>query len=524
MMWNRLRGYTKLEDLDAVEDGRKSPDTTPSSLDNDDNQPRGHEPAIKAWFSRDSYSGALIFNVLTFSLPAIYSTLSKLWIAQLDSTSVATTDTYTYINTFAEVLNEGLPRAAYLIIGDKTRTAADRINLCFTLIAFQMLLGLIMSLGFLAGAERFAVGFVPVDVRENSITYIRISAFAALTSATEYAVSFATRSIDRPDVPLMINSTATALNLIFDFMFLSTFRIHTKHKPTLNTQAGIRLACDAAGSIAGLLYFLSSARRLTNADGGLRRSIVPNVAALLTLAKPGVFTFMESAFRNGLYLWLIHGVVALGRDYATAWGIFNTIRWGIVMVPVNALEAASGTFGGHAWNDWRARAKATGNLKAKWSDILGTRKLRSMKGIARPALRSAVIALIVEIPLCLAFSFALVKPFAKYLSNSDVVAAITARMWRTIDWCYIFYAINTQLASILLATTPAWYFGNSFVVNFLWVFPWATALQVGIPITENTAWPYHATIFGGSLVLSFIVTIIILTFWTRRLRAGRMKI
>lgn len=66
-----------------------------------------------------------------------------------------------------------------------------------------------MSLGFLAGAERFAVGFVPVDVRENSITYIRISAFAALTSATEYAVSFATRSIDRPDVPLMINSTAT---------------------------------------------------------------------------------------------------------------------------------------------------------------------------------------------------------------------------------------------------------------------------------------------------------------------------
>lgn len=40
----------------------------------------------------------------------------------------------------------------------------------------------------------------------------------------------------------------------------------------------------------------------------------------------------------------------------------------------------------------------------------------------------------------------------------------------------------------------------------------------------STAWPYHATIFGGSLVLSFIVTIIILTFWTRRLRAGRMKI
>ncbi|KAG9005029.1 hypothetical protein FRB90_010577, partial [Tulasnella sp. 427] len=419
-------------------------------------------------------------------LPAIYSTLSKLWIAQLDSSAVATTDTYTYIGTFAEVLNEGLPRAAYLVIGDKTRTSVDRITLCFTLIAFQMVLGLIMSLGFLGGAERFADGFVPADVRENSITYIRISAFAALTSATEYAVSFATRSIDRPDVPLIINSTATALNLIFDFMFLSTFRIKTKHQPTLNTQAGIRLACDAAGSIAGLLYFLSAARRVTHANGSqLRQSIVPRFPAWLSLARPGMFTFLESAFRNGLYLWLIHGVVALGRDYATAWGVFNTIRWGIVMVPVNALEASSGTFGGHEWNDWRARAKASGNLKAKWSDIFGPRNFRSMKGIARPALRSALIALVVEVPLCLSFSFALVKPFAKYLSNSDVVAAITARMWRTIDWCYIFYAVNTQLASILLATTPAWYFANSLVVNLLWVFPWATALQVGIPITEK---------------------------------------
>lgn len=128
-----------------------------------------------------------------------------------------------------------------------------------------------------------------------------------------------------------------------------------------------------------------------------------------------------------------------------------------------------------------------------------------MKGIARPALRSVLIAIIVEIPLCLSFSFALVRPFAKYLSNSDVVAAITARMWRTIDWwviassvekndadshlchrCYIFYAVNTQLASILLATMTPWYFGNSLVVNVLWVFPWATALQVGIPITERS--------------------------------------
>lgn len=105
-------------------------------------------------------------------------------------------------------------------------------------------------------------------------------------------------------------------------MFLSTFRIHTKHRPTLNTQAGIRLACDAAGSIAGLVYFLGSARKVVRSnDGVLRQAMVPRYAAWLSLAKPGASTFAESAFRNGLYLWLIHGVVALGRDYATAWGV-----------------------------------------------------------------------------------------------------------------------------------------------------------------------------------------------------------
>ena len=130
--------------------------------------------------------------------------------AQLDSTAVATTDTYTYIGVLAEVLNEGLPRAAYLVIGNKNRSSLERLNLCFTLIFFQMVLGLIMSLAIVGGAQQFAGGFVPADVRQNSITYIRISAFQCLTSATETAVSFATRSIDRPDVPLIINASATS--------------------------------------------------------------------------------------------------------------------------------------------------------------------------------------------------------------------------------------------------------------------------------------------------------------------------
>lgn len=43
----------------------------------------------------------------------------------------------------------------------------------------------------------------------------------------------------------------------------------------------------------------------------------------------------------------------MGSDYATAWGIFSTIRWGLVMVPVQALEATTLTFVGHSWGHFR---------------------------------------------------------------------------------------------------------------------------------------------------------------------------
>ena len=47
---------------------------------------------------------------------------------------------------------------------------------------------------------------------------------------------------------------------------------------------------------------------------------------------------------------------------------------------------------------------------------------------------SIVIALIVEVPLCIFLAVFGCRPFAYYLSNSDAVADITAHMWRTIDW------------------------------------------------------------------------------------------
>jgi hypothetical protein len=69
-------------------------------------------------------------------------------------------------------------------------------------------------------------------------------------------------------------------------------------------------------------------------------------------------------------------------------------------------------------------------------------------------------------------------------------------MWRTIDWCYIFYALSTQLATLLLASRPRWYLYQSLVSNLCWVLPWAIAVtRVGI--TPSNAWTYHSIVFGG---------------------------
>ena len=67
--------------------------------------------------SEGLHGGALLFNILAFLLPALYSTLSKIWVANINTKLVATTDSYTYIGVVSEVINEGLPRAAWVIFG-----------------------------------------------------------------------------------------------------------------------------------------------------------------------------------------------------------------------------------------------------------------------------------------------------------------------------------------------------------------------------------------------------------------------
>jgi Na+-driven multidrug efflux pump len=188
-------------------------------------------------------------------LSALYVTLSKLWVADIDSSLVATTDAYTYVSVVAEVLNEGLPRASWVIIGDKaSRTTAARGQLTHTLIAIQSLLDLVMSIAFVLEAATFAKGFVPVTIREASVTYVRISAFSTLNYAVETAAATSTRALDKPDIPLLISSVKFAVNIVLDLLFISRFHVGS-FQPTVNVQGGIQLACNMTASIAGLGYF-----------------------------------------------------------------------------------------------------------------------------------------------------------------------------------------------------------------------------------------------------------------------------
>lgn len=494
--------------------------------------PEDHEDTqktAKSRWHRDRYFGSLAFNVATFILPALYGTLSKLWVANIDSSMVVTTDVYTYLNTAAEAVNEGLPRAAWVIIGDKaSRTLAQRLQLTHTLILFQGVVGLILSFVFLSAASAFAGSFVPSQVREVSLTYVRIASFTVLASTIETAVAAGTRALDRPDVPLVISSIKFAVNIILDLLIISTFHVGS-FKPTVNMQAIIQLVCSLIAAFVGLAYFLISNTRPVyrrkvqgqtsqdDADGQLVGDLGPSFRALAILLPPGLITFAESAIRNALYLWLITTIVTLGTTYATAWGVFITIRWGLVMVPVYALEATSLQFIGHRWGQWRNDNGATNRRpKATWRQLLY---------ITRPALISLALALTVEVevPIAIFLSLFGARAFALYISGSEEVADVTAYMWRTIDWCYIFYAMSTQLATILLATRPKWYLYQSVASNILYVLPWAIVCQTR-GLNEANAWTYHSLVFGGSLVFSFIDVIVVDAAWAWSLITGRAKL
>ena len=131
-------------------------------------------------------------------------------------------------------------------------------------------------------------------------------------------------------------------------------------------------------ALAGLLYFVYIATKMQRrSNEGSDGQVRPGIKAFKVLARPSVYTFTESAIRNALYLWLVSRIITLGQNYGTAWGVFNTIRWGLVMVPVQALEASTLAFVSHNWGQWRAHV-GIGLRKPKASkrDLLGITLLK----------------------------------------------------------------------------------------------------------------------------------------------------
>lgn len=94
---------------------------------------------------------------------------------------------------------------------------------------------------------------------------------------------------------------------------------------------------------------------------------------------------------------------------------------------------------------------------------------------------------------------------------------------QNIDWCYIFYAVQYQLAAILLATSPRWYLYQALGSNFLWILPWAIVVTK-VRLSEERAWTFYAIIFGGALVFDLFDVGITLGLWAWRLAKGKVSL
>ncbi|TVY88889.1 hypothetical protein LAWI1_G003795 [Lachnellula willkommii] len=473
----------------------------------------------------DKFSGSLLYNFAAFFLPAFYETISKIWVAKIDPKQVIITDIYVYILVIASILNDGLPRAAWIVIGDKhTRSLNSRISLSYTLISFQMLLGLALTVVLMVIADKFADVFVPDADRVIAVRYVRASSVVAFSSAIEVAVSNTTRALDRPDVPLIINFIKFGITGTLDAIIISRVRIGDQTSAI--NHALIRMACDLVSGACGLVYFVWIADRTIHKDAedkGLPLELSksrPCLASLEILFRHGIWTFGESIIRNSLYLWLVHGIIKISGDYATAWGVFNTIRQGILMVPLQALEASTLTFIGHAWGRWRQYIGP--GPKESPEDKNPKANMKSLFYIVNRAWASSSTGFVVEFFLFFLLFWA-VKDFAYFLSGSHPVSEITQRMWRTMDWCYIFYAIYLQLSAILIATTPRFFFMQGLVGSVLWMLPWAIACSK-VAMTEKNAWTYHGVAFGGSLIVDFFTVIAACMLWAWMMSKGWVKL
>ena len=81
--------------------------------------------------------------------------------------------------------------------------------------------------------------------------------------------------------------------------------------------------------------------------------------------------------------------------------------------------------------------------------------------------------------------------------------------------------MSTQLATVLLASRPLWYLGQSLISNIFYVLPWAIVCQV-VDLNPANAWTYHSLVFGGSLVFSFVEVLVVDILWAWMFLRGKL--
>lgn len=82
-----------------------------------------------------------------------------------------------------------------------------------------------MTIIFLTTLDKLAAAFVLEQVRQSSLTYVRISLVEALPSSMETVISYCTRALDHPDVPLLISLTKFVINIMLNLLIILRFHM-----------------------------------------------------------------------------------------------------------------------------------------------------------------------------------------------------------------------------------------------------------------------------------------------------------
>jgi hypothetical protein len=101
--------------------------------------------------------------------------------------------------------------------------------------------------------------------------------------------------------------------------------------------------------------------------------------------------------------------------------MFNTIRWGLVIIPIQALEVTTLAFVSHQWGNWRHKIGITQRRPEK-------SPIHAILAIVKPSINSIIISMAIEIPIAIFLSFWGARDFAHFLDQPDEIADVTSYM------------------------------------------------------------------------------------------------